>query len=382
MKIGVYVHIPFCRKKCDYCNFYSIPTVCHEKEEKEALIERYISRLLKEIEDRSPGFSDFGVDTIYLGGGTPSLLHPRHLKRILERIRDSFNTDKKSEITIECNPEDFSIERIQEYVSFGINRVVLGMQTRSSRLHSVIGRSSQICDEKMLSDFFSIDDIVHCIDIMTGIPGQTEEELSGDISIIDRYRFEHISAYILSIEHGTPLTGKVVCNSELENIQRGLFEVVINFFKEKGYSHYEVSNFALPSFESKHNLKYWQFSPYIGFGPGAHSFYGGERFYNPSSVEEYILSSSPLARDERTKRSEIIEYLLTCMRLLKGISLKDFESKVGASVPEELLDRFQKMKSNGHLEIEEREDDTSIRFTPEGFFIMDSLIYEMADTVL
>ncbi len=382
MKIGVYIHIPFCRKKCDYCNFYSIPIERHEDIERETLIDRYINRLLKEIEERGAEFKDYEVDTIYLGGGTPSLLPAAHLLSILEKIRHNFSTGKEIEITVECNPGDFSIEGIKEYVSFGVNRVVLGVQTLNSRLHSEVGRSSQICDEEMIADFFGIRNIVHCIDLMTGIPGQTEGELLSDLSIIDRYRFEHISAYILSIEKGTALAERVKRDPERDNSQRKLFEIAIKFFKERDYSHYEVSNFALPSFESRHNLKYWQFSPYIGFGAGAHSFYKGDRFYNPSSIDGYIQGSNPLVKDERTKESEMIEYLFTCMRLLKGISLNDFESRLGFAMPEELLNRVKKMESEGHLVIEEMGDDTSIRFTYEGFFLMDSLLYEMTEMML
>lgn len=285
------------------------------------------------------------------------------------------------EITLECNPEDFSIERIHEYKSIGINRIVLGVQTISRDLHSAIGRSSIICDDGLLADYFCFKGIIHCIDMITGIPGQAEEDVTEFFNMCN-HGFEHISVYTLGIERGTPLHNRMRIDPTLEDMQRDLFEKTDKILKKRGYIHYEVSNYALPMFESKHNLKYWKFLPYVGFGAGAHSFYKGERFYNPSSISKYLEDDSLPIKDERTNSSKIVEYIFTCMRLREGISMNDFERKLGVRVPKELMNRFRKMEGQDSLEIEESEKDIIIRFSRESFFLMDSLIYEMTEMLL
>ena len=382
MNLGVYVHIPFCRKKCDYCNFYSIP-IGNETRGENKLIDTYVERLLKEIEVRSGGLNDYMVDTIYFGGGTPSLIQPEYIGKLIEKIRGCFIIDNdKIETTIECNPEDFSAERISIYKDCGINRVVLGIQTLNSRMHAIAGRSSRLCDEGLLSEFRGIDNIIHCVDLMTSFPGQAGEELLGDLDAVVKYRFEHISAYILTVEKGTRLAGRIPNIKDSDDEQRRLFEIVMDYLAAAGYRHYEVSNFALPSFESKHNMKYWQFMPYAGFGAGAHSFYHGERYYNPPSINDYIEKKNPLLKDERNPGAMIVEFLMTGMRLLDGISIKDLEQKTGVRIQKELTEAFYRIKSKGCLEIEDSGNDLRIRFTRDGFFMMDGLIYEMTETLI
>jgi oxygen-independent coproporphyrinogen III oxidase len=383
MNLGLYIHIPFCRKKCDYCSFYSIPLADYINTSENNYIENYIDILLIEVKERSSEFKDYIVDTIYIGGGTPSLMTPAQLNKILSAIHTLFKLENNLEITIEYNPDDFSIEKIKEYINLGINRIVLGMQTMNTRLHSILGRSACVCSKKMLSDFAGIPDISHCVDIITGIPGQTENELLKELSEIAYYRFEHISAYILSIEPNTPLFKKNISSPGLNNIQRILLESTINFLVNAGYSHYEVSNYALPFYESKHNMKYWKFLPYAGFGPAAHSFYKGKRFYNRNSVEEYIKHrGSILQKDERTKKSEIVEYIFSGLRLAEGISINDFENKLSLKIPKKLYDKFIELKKKHLLDVEDSNNDTIIRFTGSGFFQMDGLIYEIVEMFL
>ncbi len=383
MNIGVYIHIPFCRRKCDYCSFYSIPLGGGNSYHNDELIDRYISRLLREIETRSREFEADSVDTIYFGGGTPSLIRPDYINTLIKKIHGCFTADAHNvEITIECNPEDFSAGRIAEYKSFGINRAVLGIQTLNSRMHALSGRSSRLCGEELLSEFKKINDIVHCVDLMTAFPGQTIEELAADLDAISRYGFEHISAYMLSLEKGTRLAERIQPVSDGGAAQRLLFEYVIDFLTARGYRHYEVSNFSIPSFESRHNMKYWTFMPYIGFGAGAHSFYGGGRYYNPPSVADYISMDNPLVKDERPPEALIVEFLMTGMRLTDGISINDLERKTGLALPARTMDRFKGIRDRGFLLIEDAGDDTRIRFTRDGFFMMDGLIYEMTEMLI
>ena len=352
--------------------------------ERDRLIKRYINRLIQEIEDRSVDLSGDNIDTVYIGGGTPSLLACEDVYRILQTVRENYNLDNNGvEITIECNPEDFSFKKIVKYRHIGINRVVLGVQTLNEHFHSIIGRSSGVCDDKTLSGFIDIDDIIHGIDLITGIPGQTVEGLSLELEKICRLKPEHISVYSLTIEKGTNIYNRLKFSSSLEDQQRTMLEVVVHKLKGSGYDHYEVSNFALPSFSSRHNLKYWKFLSYIGFGVGAHSFYHNERFYNTLSIDEYInCDKLILMKDERIDNSRIVEYIFSGMRLLQGISLRDFESKLHLSMPEEIMNRLRGIAERGYIIIEEYKDDTSVRFTLEGLFIMDSLTYEVLEPVL
>lgn len=383
MDLGLYIHIPFCRKKCDYCSFYSVALHDYQNCSGSRYLEKYIDVLISEINERSSEFKDSEVDTVYFGGGTPSLLDPGQLAKIIDSIKNLFSLQKNAEITVEVNPDDFSEDKMNEVADSGVNRIVMGVQTLNRRLHSIIGRTAGIPDEKSLSDFAGIKRVIHCIDIMTGIPGQSERELIDELKKIEQYKFEHVSAYCLSIDRNTPLWKRCAPSPALNDMQRVLLERTIDFFSAAGYRHYEVSNYALPSFESKHNLKYWKFLPYAGFGPGAHSFYSGDRFYNRNSVEDYIVHKGRILRkDERTKNSEIVEYILSGLRLTDGISVKDFEHKLNISMPEGLFEKFSDLNNKGLLHIEEQKNDILIRFTGSGFFQMDGLIYEIVEKFL
>jgi oxygen-independent coproporphyrinogen III oxidase len=383
MDLGLYIHIPFCRKKCDYCSFYSVPLPDYPYPAGKEYLNKYIETLLTELKSRSSELKDFTVDTIYFGGGTPSLLDPFQLEKIINSVNSLFRLHKNPEITVEFNPDDFSADKINSFVSQGVNRIVMGVQSMNERLHSVIGRTAGVINEKLLSDFASIKSITHCIDMIVGIPGQTESGLLNELKKIVQYKFEHISAYTLSIGQNTPLYKRCKPVPALNDMQRVMLEKSIDFFTAEGYKHYEVSNYALPLHESKHNLKYWKFLPYAGFGPGAHSFYYGERYFNPDSVDYYIKNEGRmLQKDERTKNSEIVEFILSGLRLTDGISVKDFESKLNIEMPDELFEKFSELKNKEFLYINELKNDTIVRFTRNGFFQMDGLIYEIVERYL
>ena len=383
MKLGLYIHIPFCRKKCDYCSFYSIPFSIASKSLKEYDLEKYIDTLILELKERTPELKKFSVDTVYIGGGTPSLMTPAQLDKILDTVYRLLNIEKNPEITVEYNPDDFSAKKIIEYIKLGINRIVLGVQSTNKESHSILGRSAGICSHEMLSKFAGIPDITHCVDIIIGIPGHREIDLEHELNRIASYRFEHISAYTLSIEQNTPLYKRYVPVNDFNEMQRLQLERTIEFLTNTGYSHYEVSNYALPGFESKHNLKYWKFLPYAGFGPGAHSFYSGQRYYNSNSIEEYISRKGKiLVKDERTRNSEIVEYIMSGLRLTDGISFNDFKEKLGFAIPEELHGKLIQLKNKKFIDIKNNGNDICVRFTGNGFYQMDGLIYEIVEMYL
>ena len=234
-------------------------------------------------------------------------------------------------------------------------------------------------DTAMLDSFFSVGGITHCVDIITGIPGQDGSALARELERILAYRPEHVSAYILSIEKDTPLSRRMSDSNELALEQRKRFEELIAVMEERGYIHYEVSNFCLPGFESRHNMKYWTFAPYFGYGPGAHSFNGTDRFYNARTVEEYIErpSTAPVL-DERTEGAAAEEFLLTGLRLRRGITRSEFEKATGAPMPCALVGEFERLAVEGLATVGEEEGDRRFRFTLEGLFHMDGLVARLA----
>ncbi len=380
MNAGVYIHVPFCRSKCDYCSFYSVPVGTLSDAERRDLFDRYAESLMEEIRGRSPDTAGYSFDTIYFGGGTPSLFGPAPVGRVIEALRSSLRfPEGECEITLECNPEDFAAGAIEAYRGEGVNRVVLGVQTLDERLRGRIGRRAKAPDTAMLDAFFAVKGIVHCVDIITGIPGQDRAGLAGELERILAYRPEHVSAYILSIEKGTPLSQRMSDTEELSFEQRRRFEELIIIMEERGYTHYEVSNFCLPGFESRHNMKYWAFAPYFGYGPGAHSFNGAKRFYNAQTLGEYLErpSLTPVL-DERGENAAAEEFLLTGLRLRRGITRSAFEKATGSPMPEKLAGEFERLAEEGLVIIEEEAGGNRFRFTLEGLFQMDGLVARLA----
>ena len=381
--LGVYIHIPFCRRKCDYCAFYSIPVGGLEAAQRASLLDNYLARLLSEIGTRSAELTSYCVDTIYLGGGTPSLLSPGQVSRLLDGLSGTMRVDDAVEISMECNPEDFSLERATGYRDAGVNRLILGLQTMDEQLSRRIGRSARAVDEGMLEEFLGLRGITRCLDLIAGIPGRTRAGLVRELEGILRHRPDHVSIYLLSIEKGTPLAGRMRPSPALEQLQRSQLKAAIALMKRSGYRHYEVSNFSLPGRESRHNLKYWRFLPYAGFGAGAHSFYGDARMLNRQTVEEYLRDDSvSLAIDQRTKGAEVAEYIMTGLRLREGFTMRDFREKLGIPLPDSVRSKLKSFRKRGYVIMREKGDDARIRLSLDGMLIMDGLVYEMVEDLL
>jgi oxygen-independent coproporphyrinogen III oxidase len=377
---GIYIHIPYCRRKCDYCSFYSINAGEPSGKERPAIPDAFISAVVHEIGQRSAELKPFECDTVYFGGGTPSLLRPDQVESVLAAIKKRISTlNDGIEITLECNPEDFGTEKITAYHEAGINRIVLGVQTMNPVLHDFIGRNGAICSHSMLVEFMKVPGLTHCIDLITGIPGQTLHDIREDLAVAAELRPEHISAYMLSLEKGTSLYDRYAPEETFPSLQREIFSEVMRVLIDAGYEHYEVSNFALPGFRSRHNMKYWTFRQYAGFGPGAHSFIGGRRFANAQNVEDYIALKCAVEYDERNENADTVEYVLTGMRLAGGISEKRFRNDTGRPFPGGLHRKFAEMKSKGQVDVSVDGDDVNYSFTREGFFIMDMLLADLLD---
>ena len=328
--IGLYVHIPFCMRKCRYCDFLSFE--CHD----DRALSQYADALCREISARYEEWPYRVVDTVYIGGGTPSILPPEDMKRVMDCIRDNFTIDENSEITIEANPATLDDKKLETYLEAGINRISIGVQSFDNSILNLLGRVHDKNDAlnavrmAKKSGFKNVN-----VDMMFGIPGQTFKMWRDSLRQCIFLRPEHISLYSLQIEEGTQFH-KMMENGTLEptadSADRTMYHDAIDMLVHAGYNHYEISNGALPGFESKHNLKYWSYKDYLGLGPGASYFIGGHRFKNTSSVLDYlnyIKQGLPPVKPEDvehyTPREEMGIFVFTGLRKTEGFDIRDFE---------------------------------------------------------
>ncbi len=372
-KNGIYLHIPFCRKKCDYCGFYSIPVNSYE------IVENYVKTLLVEINHISGLYGRVYADTVYFGGGTPSILIPGQVDRIISRISEKFDLDPGAEITIEMNPDDLTPEKLAGFTGAGVNRIVLGVQTLDNDLRNAIGRGGKTVTRELLDLFFSTGGYTRCIDIIAGLPGQEEDQLLTDLEVITGYLPEHISLYLLSVDEDTPLGKRFIPDEKFENLQADLWGAAIGFLQKKGYIHYEISNYALPGYESRHNSKYWDFTPYYGFGSGAHSFIDGSRITNRLKVEDYINRGEFLYDVETpTTDNVIVEFVMTSLRRIKGFSADEFTSVTSIPLPDDIISALNTLKNEGLIVTE----NGRYRLSYKGLFYTDSVIYRIVEKYL
>ncbi|MDD4389945.1 MAG: radical SAM family heme chaperone HemW [Eubacteriales bacterium] len=373
-KLGLYIHIPFCKKKCVYCDFLSFE--CDD-----FLVQnKYVDAILNEVELKCREYAGYSVDTIFIGGGTPSILQEGQIERIIKKVRESFRMCENAEITIESNPGTLTREKLTEYRRVGINRLSVGVQSFDDELLKLIGRIHTVEDvrdslrEARNAGFDNIN-----IDLMFSIPGHSKEKWHATLEKAVEMDPQHISFYSLQLEEGTPLfeafkQGKFNPASDEED--REMYHYGINFLKEAGYQHYEISNAAKPQGECKHNMKYWSMQDYLGIGIGAHSFMRGIRFSNTSDIREYIAESGGCGYKTYTVnsiRDDAGEFMFTGLRKVEGIDLSEFEQRLGTSffdfyAPEQ--DEINEYINNGFLEL--RGD--KMRLTEKGIDISNDIM--------
>ena len=331
-RLGIYVHIPFCAKKCNYCDFYSLASGEDEKK-------NYIEALKREIKEVAKKVStDYEVYTIYFGGGTPSIIKADYIKEVLDVIMSHFKLYKDDfypEITIECNPKTVDTEKLSIYREGGINRISLGLQSTDNDELKLLGRIHTY------EDFLESYDMVKStgfknvnIDLMSAIPNQKIKTYGKSLNEIIRLGPEHISSYSLIIEEGTPFFKKYSENAPLfsdlpsEDEDREMYALTSEKFSKAGYERYEISNYAKEGFYSRHNTSYWDRVPYLGFGVGASSFFGNERYKNMANLKEYIKKAGKEdIREEITKLSlndAMSEFMFLGLRKTEGISKTKF----------------------------------------------------------
>lgn len=372
VRTGLYIHIPFCVSKCNYCSFLSFAV---SEEEKES----YVHALISEIESRGDE-SDI-CDTIYFGGGTPSLLDAKQIGRILEAVRKTYRVDNDPEITLEANPATVTEEKLRGYRTEGINRLSFGVQSMDDRLLKKLGRihtSEDVRRDMKAARKAGFENI--SLDQIFAIPGSTLEEALRDTREIAAMRPEHLSFYSLQLEEGTPfftMFSEGSLNEVPDDIDRKMYHRGCEILEDAGYEHYEISNFAKPGRRSGHNSKYWNMSEYIGFGLGASSYVGGSRMVNVSDIGEYerlaLRGSKSFADVHRnTERDEIGEAVFTGLRRIEGISFHDIlgsKEKFFEYYNKE-IGEIRSFEESGHLIV----DDDGMRLTREGIDISNRIM--------
>ena len=326
-ELGIYIHIPFCVRKCFYCDFVSYA-------KKESVQKKYIEALQKEILNWKKSNKDVKIKTIYIGGGTPYCKDSKFITEILNLI----NIKNAEEITIEVNPGTVNKKKLYDYKNAGINRLSIGLQSTNNELLKKIGRIhnyEQFLETYKMAREVGFNNIN--VDLMIGLPGQTMDDLKTSLEDIINLNPEHISVYSLILEDETPLK-KMIENNILklpeEDLERQMYWYTKDFLKINGYNHYEISNFAKQGFYSKHNLDCWEQKEYIGFGISAHSYIDRKRFGNISNLDNYIkncieggFDKNRIIEEEQDKKDEMKEYMILGLRKINGISIQKFENK-------------------------------------------------------
>ena len=362
MEIGVYIHIPFCKRKCYYCDFVSYP-------EKYELQGKYIDKVIQEIEENKKILQDNNVTTIYIGGGTPSSIKPELIKRILNKVYNYTEINNIKEITIEVNPGTATKNNLQLYKNCGINRISIGLQSTNNDILNEIGRIhnfNQFLDTYKWAreaEFKNIN-----VDLMIGIPNQTLDDVKTSLEKVVSLKPEHISVYSLIVEDETPMK-KLIESGKLklpdEEDERNQYKYTKNFLELNGYKHYEISNFAKPGFESKHNLNCWEQKQYIGLGVAAHSYINGVRYSNTISLEEYLNKDSKDIKEiHETQTIDDMkkEYMLLGLRKIDGVQISKFEEKFGENPIYLFKNELKKLIQEGLLII----DLDNIKLTEKG----------------
>ena len=327
--IGIYIHIPFCKQKCSYCDFVSFA-------DKEIYEQQYIEAIKKEIEYKAK--IKYQISTIYIGGGTPSFINEKHIADILKVIRDKFDVNKDAEITIEVNPGTVDKQKLEIYKKAGINRLSIGLQSTNNRILKQIGRIhtyEQFLETYKLAKEAGFTNIN--VDLMLALPNQTLEDIQESVENVIKLKPTHISVYSLILEDGTALKKKVddnVLTLPDDELERKMYWSVKDILERSGYIHYEISNFAKAGYESRHNKDCWEQREYIGIGLAAHSYLNRTRFSNTCNLQDYInnikngeFEKNITIHERQTIEDAEKEYMLLGLRKIEGVDIQDFKNR-------------------------------------------------------
>lgn len=362
---GIYIHIPFCVKKCKYCDFVSFP-------DKESVFSDYVSAVIDEMGE----YAGVRADTVFIGGGTPTVLSAGELYRLIDACFEKFRVADDYEFTVEANPETLTLDKIKAMRGSGANRVSVGAQSfddaelkRLGRIHDAKTAYNTICQLKE-NGFDNIN-----VDLMTALPFQTTESLSRTLETALSLPVTHISAYSLIIEDGTPLEREYSQgNIELpdEDTDRDMYAMTAERLKKGGFKRYEISNFSRDGFECRHNKKYWRCEEYIGLGAAAHSYIDGKRFYNTSDLSEYFSGKKRAGETVLTERGKIGEFMIMGLRMDEGISEAEFLKRFGKTLDAQYGKELEKFIKGGFL----LRENGRVFFTDRGRDVSNSVLCE------
>lgn len=368
---GIYIHIPFCKKACHYCNFHFSTQTQH--------IHSFVEALLNEIELRRD-YINTPIQTIYFGGGTPSLLSAEQIRSIIEKLQLNFDLSNLQEFTLEANPDDININKLSEWNAIGINRLSIGIQSFQkeslawmNRAH-IVDQSHQAIQMAQEAGFNNIS-----IDLIYGTPHYTKEHLLADLKIIEDYRIPHVSCYALTVEEKTALHSMIE-KGKIENVKTEVqaehFEIIVDYLNKIGFEHYEISNFAKPGNRSKHNSSYWKGIPYLGLGPSAHSFNGSSRQWNVANNALYMQSlekrALPFEIELLDQVAQYNEYMMISLRCMEGFDLKHIESSFGKAYSEHTQNVIQTLAQKDIFE----ENSTGYCLKKSAKFLADGIASE------
>jgi len=378
MELGLYLHFPYCISKCPYCDFNS-----YQLEEANQIYS-YISALYREITAYSQKLKTGNIKTVYLGGGTPTILSGTQIFNILKFCEDKFTIDKNAEITIEANPGTLDGEKLKLLIESRINRLSLGAQSFNDVFLKKLGRihnAQDIINSYFLAREIGFDNIN--IDIMFALPDQTTKDLQDTLKKAVSLKPDHLSLYNLTIKSGTEYyreykKGKL--NLPTEDEEYDMYNWVIDFLEENGFEHYEIANFARPHKRSMHNLIYWQNKPYLGIGAGAYSYIRGYRYMNYENPEKYIKEimsdKLPIDNGERLSlRKKMIETIILGLRTKDGVGYKKFKKRFGVSLNDIFCKQINKLVNLGLLE----KNYVKIKLTRDGIFLANTVFREFVD---
>ena len=371
-KLSIYIHIPFCVKKCVYCDFLSFGADDPQINRSGAVRKAYVQSICRELLSYKSISKDYIVKTIFIGGGTPSILLPGEIMNILATLRSIFKVDEEAEITIEVNPGTLTAIKAAEYLAAGINRMSIGLQSAHNDELAMLGRIHTY--EQFLTSYQTARDAGFRninVDLISAIPGQTLHSYLDTLERVLKCRPEHISSYSLIVEDGTPLAGDQKLLSKLpdEETDREMYEATGKVLEMSGYKRYEISNYAKPGYECRHNIVYWTMDEYIGIGIGAASFFNGRRYSNTSDIKQYVDTMEEVFEkrsiDEAYRIPELLsirhidetvdidtlmeEYVIFGLRMTRGISAADFYERFGHSLYDVYGDIIRGYVASGHM---------------------------------
>lgn len=368
---GIYLHIPFCKQACSYCDFYFV-TRTSERED-------FVKRLVEDIQSyRDTKFSGEAVETIYFGGGTPSLLTPGHVEQILRVLYDVFNVEAR-EITLEMNPDDVTSDYLTDLKSIGINRASMGVQSFEPELLQFMHRAHSSQEALRCLELLSQSDFeTFTVDLIYGNPGQTVEQLKRDVNKLLKFDPPHISAYSLTIESRTRLGKQVelgrIIPPEDDKVAEH-FDVINQLFGRQGIERYEVSNYSIPGKEAIHNSSYWEHENYLGLGPGAHSFWWdetAERWENEQDLRKYLRNEDQYPKEQLTLKQLAEERLMMGLRTRKGVAFKELSGRYNYRLNDRQINYLEKREQESKVTISD-----NIRLTDKGIKIADAIILDL-----